>query len=152
MSGERRFFRRDRLTGHIAIGVVGVLCAAAVVFEAAEVAKERGSRVLAEVTASLAWRDGEEAPLAALASAPSTAACVVVPRAHDERVSALLDGTPWQDVPRLACDGAGGEHEALGAIAISAATSEIARGNVKDALVLGLEKGRGYAVRLESRL
>ncbi|MFB9831708.1 hypothetical protein [Actinoallomurus acaciae] len=32
MSGERKFFRRDRLTGHIAIGVVGVLCAAAVVF------------------------------------------------------------------------------------------------------------------------
>ncbi len=32
MSGERRFFRRDRLTGHIAIGVVGVLCAAAVIF------------------------------------------------------------------------------------------------------------------------
>lgn len=32
MSGERRFFRRDRLTGHIAIGVAGVLCAAAVVF------------------------------------------------------------------------------------------------------------------------
>lgn len=32
MDGERRFFRRDRLTGHIAIGVVGVLCAAAVVF------------------------------------------------------------------------------------------------------------------------
>jgi hypothetical protein len=32
VSGERKFFRRDRLTGHIAIGVVGVLCAAAVVF------------------------------------------------------------------------------------------------------------------------
>jgi hypothetical protein len=32
VSGERRVFRRDRLTGHIAIGVVGVLCAAAVVF------------------------------------------------------------------------------------------------------------------------
>ncbi|MCW2859148.1 MAG: hypothetical protein JWP48_856 [Actinoallomurus sp.] len=32
MSGERRFFRRDRLTGHIAIAVVAVLCAAAVVF------------------------------------------------------------------------------------------------------------------------
>ncbi len=32
VSGERRFFRRDRLTGHIAIGVVGVLAAAAVVF------------------------------------------------------------------------------------------------------------------------
>jgi hypothetical protein len=32
MNGERRFFRRDRLTGHIAIAVVGVLCAAAVVF------------------------------------------------------------------------------------------------------------------------
>jgi hypothetical protein len=32
VSGERRFFRRDRLTGYIAIGVVGVLCAAAVVF------------------------------------------------------------------------------------------------------------------------
>ena len=32
VNGERRFFRRDRLTGHIALGVVGVLCAAAVVF------------------------------------------------------------------------------------------------------------------------
>ena len=32
VSGERKFFRRDRLTGHIAIGAVGVLCAAAVVF------------------------------------------------------------------------------------------------------------------------
>ncbi|MCW2948318.1 MAG: hypothetical protein JWR24_5035 [Actinoallomurus sp.] len=32
MSGEHGFFRGDRLTGHIAIGVVGVLCAAAVVF------------------------------------------------------------------------------------------------------------------------
>jgi hypothetical protein len=32
VSGDRKFFRRDRLTGHIAIGVVGVLCAAAVVF------------------------------------------------------------------------------------------------------------------------
>jgi hypothetical protein len=32
VNGERKFFRRDRLTGHIAIGVVGVLCAAAVVF------------------------------------------------------------------------------------------------------------------------
>ncbi|WP_433187699.1 fibronectin type III domain-containing protein [Actinoallomurus sp. CA-150999] len=32
MSGERRFFRRDRLTGLIAIGAVGALCVAAVVF------------------------------------------------------------------------------------------------------------------------
>jgi hypothetical protein len=32
VSGERRLFRRDRLTGYIAIGAVGVLCAAAVVF------------------------------------------------------------------------------------------------------------------------
>src|SRR3954466_3375104 len=32
VSGERNFFRRDRLTGHIAIGVAGALCAGAVVF------------------------------------------------------------------------------------------------------------------------
>jgi hypothetical protein len=32
VSGERRFFRRDRLTGLIAIGAVGALCVAAVVF------------------------------------------------------------------------------------------------------------------------
>lgn len=32
VSGERKFFRRDRLTGLIAVGAVGVLCAAAVVF------------------------------------------------------------------------------------------------------------------------
>lgn len=32
MSGERKFFRRDRLTGLIAIGAVGALCVAAVVF------------------------------------------------------------------------------------------------------------------------
>ena len=28
VSGERKFFRRDRLTGLVAIGAVGVLCAA----------------------------------------------------------------------------------------------------------------------------
>lgn len=126
--------------------------AGVVVFEAESVAKERGARILAEVTHSLAWRDGEEHPLDEIASPPGKNACVVMPRKKDPSLEALLDASAWKDVPRVACDGAGGEHEALGAIAIGAATSEIARGKVKEALVVGLAKGRGYALRLEARV
>ncbi len=121
-----------------------------VVFEAENVARERGARIIAEVTTCLAWRDAEKSPLASLA-APTESARVVVPRSGDADVDALLDASSWKDVPRVACDGAGGEHEALGAIAIGAAVSEILRGTVKQALIVGLAKGRGYALRLESR-
>lgn len=73
-----------------------------------------------------------------------------MPRSDDADIAALLDASAWKNVQRVACDGAGGEHEALGAIAIGAAASEIL-GGVKETLIVGLAKGRGYALRLESR-
>ena len=125
--------------------------AAVVVFEAENTAKQRGSRILAEVTACLAWRENEGAPLASLAEPKIISeARVVMPRSDDADIAALLDASAWKNVQRVACDGAGGEHEALGAIAIGAAASEIL-GGVKETLIVGLAKGRGYALRLESR-
>jgi 3-oxoacyl-[acyl-carrier-protein] synthase II len=126
--------------------------AGVVVFEAENTAKERGARIVAEVTACLAWREIEGAPLASLAAPKNISeARVVMPRTGDENLDALLDASPWKNVQRVGCAGAGGEHEALGAIAVGAAVSEILRGTVKEALVVGLAKGRGYALRLESR-
>ncbi len=126
--------------------------AGVVVFEAESVAKKRGSRVLAEVTACLAWREGDTAPLSSITEPKMiSSARVIMPRSDDESLAELLDASSWKNVERVACDGAGGEHEALGAIAIGAAASEILGGSVKEALIVGLAKGRGYALRLESR-
>jgi len=123
-----------------------------VVFEAENVARHRGARVLAEVTACLTWREGDHEPLSLLAAPDQlSTACVVLPRSGDTDLAALLDASSWKNVERVACDGAGGEHEALGAIAVGAATSQILRGTVKQALIVGLAKGRGYALRLDSR-
>jgi hypothetical protein len=76
---------------------------------------------------------------------------VVLPR-HDAALETLLDASPWRDVPRLVADGAGGEHEGLGAMALAAAVSALSLGRVRDALVLGLATGRGYAIHLVSVL
>ena len=71
-------------------------------------------------------------------------------RASRRRSTSLLAPTAWATVPRVARDARtpAGEHEALGATAIAVAASRIARGEASDALVVGLAKGRGYAVVL----
>ena len=126
--------------------------AGAVVFEAEDVARSRGARIVAEVAELTSWRDDARAgdPLDRLRSvAPPrdpSRALVVVPR-RDPGLAALLERSAWTAVARRTCN-TGAEHEALGAIAVAAAASELAGGHVKDVLVVGLGKGRGYALRL----
>jgi 3-oxoacyl-[acyl-carrier-protein] synthase II len=130
----------------------------AVVLEAEEAARARGAKVIARVVQGFAWREGDararetgaaqEDAIASLAPPrDARAAQVVLPR-ENGGIDALLARTPWKDVRRATCAGSGGEHEGLGAIALAAAVSQIARGEAKDVLVVGLAKGRGYAVVL----
>jgi 3-oxoacyl-[acyl-carrier-protein] synthase II len=122
--------------------------AAAVVLEAEEVARARGARVLARVAALYEWREGAEGPLATVSAPTDPArAWVVLPRPNGG-VDALLAPTPWANVRRVSCGVEAGEHEGLGAIAVSAAVGSLVRGDVAEVLVVGLAKGRGYALVL----
>jgi hypothetical protein len=49
-------------------------------------------------------------------------------------------------VPRVACDAAGSG--AIGATALAVAARRLATGESREALVVGLARGRGYAVLL----
>jgi len=120
----------------------------AVILEAEESARARGATVKARVTAVASWRDGDPAPDLP-APRDATRAQVISPRGS-EGTGALLAGSAWRDVPRAACVGSGGEHEALGAIAIAVAVSRIARGEASDVLIVGLSKGRGYSIALSA--
>ncbi len=120
--------------------------AAVVVLEDAASAAARSARVLAVVADVREWRSEEEAPLASLPP-PSSRAVVVLPR-QDAGLDALLAASTWRAVPRRVCEGAGGEHEGLGAMALAAATSLLSARACDQALVVGLARGRGAAVRL----
>ncbi|WP_394828842.1 beta-ketoacyl synthase N-terminal-like domain-containing protein [Pendulispora albinea] len=122
--------------------------AAAVIVEEREHARARGARVLGEVAQLLTWRAHDRSPLVPL-EPPRTPerARVVVPRA-DPDVDALLAGSSWRNVAQQVCDRAGGEHDALGAMALAAAAAELGEGRTSDALVIGVTQGRGYALRL----
>jgi 3-oxoacyl-[acyl-carrier-protein] synthase II len=117
---------------------------AAVVLEAEEAARARGASPIARVAQALAWREDRVDLSALIPPRTSATARVVLPR-ENGGVDALLAGTAWEGVRRATCKGSGGEHEALGAIAIAAAVSLIARGEAEDVLVVGLARGRGYA-------
>jgi 3-oxoacyl-[acyl-carrier-protein] synthase II len=133
--------------------------AAAVLFEAADAARERGGRVLARVVQALEWRGDRRAALTALraprsaiaagSSIASSRAEVVLARIAPT-TEALLDETAWRGCPRVACAPALGESDALGAVALAVAAARIASGLIGEALVLGMAQGRGYAVVLEA--
>jgi 3-oxoacyl-[acyl-carrier-protein] synthase II len=123
--------------------------AAAIVVESREAADARGAAILAELEQSLEWRGtGEGALLALRAPRDASRALVVLARANGG-VDAMLAPTPWSACTRATCDGAG-EHEGLGAIAIAAALGRLARGEADEVLVIGLARGRGYAIVLAS--
>ena len=124
--------------------------AAALVFEDGESAAARGVRVLAEVAQIIEWRGGDFAALGNVAppSDPDRAA-VVFPRASDALASVLL-ASPWGRCKRFDC-AAAGEHEGLGAVAMVVAVAQIAAGVMDEALVVGLARDRGFAIRLTAR-
>jgi hypothetical protein len=63
---------------------------------------------------------------------------------------ALLEDSAWRAAPRLLVAPRAGQHEGLGGIAIAAAAGLIGEGRAGEVLVVGLAKGRGYALTLAS--
>jgi 3-oxoacyl-[acyl-carrier-protein] synthase II len=120
--------------------------AAVVVVESDAEARRRGARVVARVRQALEWRGpapgpGERVP------PPVERGEVVLARTSDA-AGTWLDGTAWSGCPRRACAPAVGESDGLGAVALAVAVGRIAAGRADEVLVLGLARGRGYAIVL----
>ncbi len=123
--------------------------AAAVVVERGDASRARGTAPLAVVTQVLQWRANAAAALGELRPPRGERAEVIVPRT-DGGVFELLDQTSWRACPRLSCAPGLGESDALGAVAIAVAAARVGRGMTNAALVVGLARGRGYAIVLEA--
>ena len=123
--------------------------AAAVVVESEQQALAQGRRVLCRVGQYLEWRrsDVAPAPLTTLQGPRLGRAEVVLPRASKD-IEVLLASTPWGSCTKVMCNCALGESDALGTVALAVAAGRIAAGLAEEALVLGISKGRGYAVVL----
>jgi 3-oxoacyl-[acyl-carrier-protein] synthase II len=122
--------------------------AAAVVVESEREARERGARVHARVRQVLEWCDEPARELASLVAPLALARAEVVLARAGGGVGVLLERTAWKDCPRLLCAPAIGESDGLGGVAIATAVGRVARGHAREALVVGLAKGRGFAVVL----
>ncbi len=124
---------------------------AALVVEAEDAARARGAVPIARIAHAVSWHGSDGRQVLSTLPAPRdpATAVVVLPRKSADLDPLLTAAAgPWLGVRRETCDAAAGEHEALGIIALAAAVSRIARGEARDALVLGLAKGRGYALVL----
>jgi 3-oxoacyl-[acyl-carrier-protein] synthase II len=122
--------------------------AAAVVIESADAALARGATVVARVAAVREWREGEASPLAGL-EAPRDAARARVVLAHGNGgVEALIEGSSFATCARCECASSTGEGDGLGAVAVAVAAGLVATGRADETLIVGLAKGRGYAIVL----
>ncbi|HEY5242923.1 MAG TPA: beta-ketoacyl-[acyl-carrier-protein] synthase family protein [Polyangiaceae bacterium] len=121
--------------------------AAAVVVETENEARRRGARVMARVRQAIEWRGGTP-PLADLVSPREGTAEVVLARGNGG-TGPLLERTFWAACPRLLCAPAVGESDGLGAVALAVAVGRIASGLTDQALVLGVDRDRGYAIALD---
>jgi len=121
--------------------------AVAILLEAEGLARARGARVLARLGQILEWRGDEADALASLRGPRSARAEVLLGRAS-AGAERLLAPTSWRGVDRVLCAPVLGESDALGALAIAVAAARLGAGLVEDALVLGLAKGRGFAIVL----
>jgi hypothetical protein len=121
--------------------------AGVVVFESEDRVRARGGRIVARVGECKVFR--EDASVVSTIAPPSSGAraAVVLPRQH-ERATALLDASTWSAAPRHVALGAGGDYEALGAIALAAAASMLAQHKATEVLVFSATAERGYALRL----
>jgi hypothetical protein len=94
----------------------------------------------------LEWRSDPSSVLASLVP-PAGTPEVVLPRGNGG-ADALLASTAWRAAPRLLCAPALGESDGLGAVAVAVAAARVATGRAGEVLVLGLARGRGYAIVL----
>jgi len=120
--------------------------AAVVVVESEAEARRRGARVVARVRQTLEWR-GETREAKDLVAPQGERGEVVLARA-DGGSGPLLDGSSWGACARLGCAPAVGESDGLGAVALAVAVGRIATRRADEVLVLGLARGRGYAIVL----
>ena len=126
--------------------------AGVVLFEDREAAEARGAKIIAKVAQRRSYRATSLADAAMLVTrveppASSARACVVVPH-RDPEVMTALEGSAWRHAEVRACDGAGGEHEALGAVALAGAVSLFLGGSVDEVLFFSATMDRAYALRL----
>jgi 3-oxoacyl-[acyl-carrier-protein] synthase II len=121
--------------------------AAVVVVESDAEARRRGARGVARVRQALEWRGQGPGAGELLSPRGERGGEVVLARTGDG-AGAWLDGTAWSGCPRRACAPAVGESDALGAVALAAAVGRIATDRADEVLVLGLARGRGYAIVL----
>lgn len=113
--------------------------AGAVVLEAEEAALAQGRAPLARLALYASWHGDDVLPPLPTPRDPR-ASLVVLPR-ESSAIEPLLATTAWVNVPRAT-------NEAMGAVAIATIVGRIARGEVRDALMIGLARGRGYAIVL----
>ena len=119
--------------------------ASTLVLEAEEHARARGRAPIAEVAGTWTWT---VSPASAITGPSDPSRARVVSGHRDARLGPLLGGTAWASATRLSVTPAAGEHEGLGGAALVAAVGLLRRGDVDEALVVGLAEGRGHAIHL----
>jgi 3-oxoacyl-[acyl-carrier-protein] synthase II len=117
----------------------------AVVLEAEDAVRARGGVALARVERYASWHGGDALP--DLPAPRDPRASLVLLSRESTDLEALLARTPWARVPR-ASNGGGPMSGTIGSIAVAGVVSKIARGELRDALIVGLARGRGYAMLL----
>lgn len=136
-----------RLFGSAASGAPRRDLAAAIAVESDPEAEKRGVPALARVAQILEWRgDGIVATgeIRPPAGHHPEVICAHATRDLDD----LLCRTPWRSCRRWSCSEAFGESEALGAAALCVAAARVSARQASEALVVGLARGRGYAIVL----
>jgi 3-oxoacyl-[acyl-carrier-protein] synthase II len=121
--------------------------AAVLLLETDEHAAARGAPVLARLAWWGSWRGAASPRWLADAPPPGPGAEVIFGR-EDDRMHAVLEGSPWASVPRRRVAPRAGDHEGAGGFAAAAAAAAIAAGTIESALLLGVAPDRGYAVLL----
>lgn len=121
--------------------------AAAIAIESDTEARERNATALARVMQVLEWRGDGAAARRSIRSPHSERPEVIYSHpSHD--IDELVSRTHWQTCRRWACSEALGDSDALGAAAVCVAASRLGAGKASEALVVGLARGRGYAIVL----
>jgi 3-oxoacyl-[acyl-carrier-protein] synthase II len=113
--------------------------AGAVVLEAEDAVVARGKAPVARLVRYAGWHGDDVLPDLPPPRDPHTSR--VVASRESARLELLLASTPWARVERAT-------HETMGAVTLAAVVGRMARGEVRDALVIGLAQGRGYAIVL----